>query len=328
MAQPKPHFKNLQNDRERVSTVDSCGHSAKDSASLTTAGTDQKILTDVGLTTPTTAFHAGPSGIILHLFPQLAPSTVPQHIRDIETLKPAKLKQAYPKEHNSRRSRMDYARKTGTSFHPPWKSFPAFLRDLGPIPSKGYTLDKLDPVKGYIPGNVRWASKKEQTHNRPNTNWLIYNGERKPLGVWAKENGLAESTLRERQKRGWPDENIITGIRPEKFTLPPSGRPWPPGHAKAWEQAYQKGTGGNADPIRYMGYVISKNLIRLSQETEYRNYPPYYSPTPEESKALERHTKEFEYWHKQWRHLQQVRTSKRLPPYPSPDESYLRNWHS
>lgn len=327
MAQPKPHFKNLQNDRECASTVNTCGHSANHSASLHTASTDHEILENLGLATPITAFHSSQTGKILHLFPQLAPSTIPQHIRDIETLKPAKLKQAYPKEHNSWRSRMAYARETGISFYLPWSSFPLFLRELGPIPAEGYTLDKIDPVKGYIPGNVRWASKEEQTHNRPNTNWLSYNGERKPLGVWAKETGQAESTLRSKQKRGWSDENLITGIPPEKFTRPHFGRPWPAGHTQAWEQKYQRDTGGDTDPIRYMGHVVSKNLRRLNAEIEHLYYPPDYLPTPEEAKALERHTKEFEHWDRFWRHLQYVRISTGKKPFDSSDvETSLRNW--
>ena len=116
MAQPKPLFKNVQNDRECASTVNTCGHSANHSASLHTASTDQEILENLGLATPITAFHSSQTGKILHLFPQLAPSTIPQYIRDIETLKPAKLKQAYPKEHNSWRSRMDYAQKRALAF--------------------------------------------------------------------------------------------------------------------------------------------------------------------------------------------------------------------
>ena len=36
---------------------------------------------------------------------------------------------------------------------------------LGPKP-KGYTLDRIDNDKGYIRGNMRWASKKEQTLNQ------------------------------------------------------------------------------------------------------------------------------------------------------------------
>ena len=323
MAQPKPHFKNLQNDRECASTVDSCGHSA----SLHTASTDQEILTDVGLTIPTTAFHAGPVGKILHLFPQSAPSKIPQHIRDIETLKPAKLKQAYPKEHNSWRSRRDYAQETGTSFHQPWKSFPVFLRELGPIPAEGYTLDKIEPAKGYVPSNVRWASKAEQTHNRPNTIWLTYNGERKPLGVWATETGQAESTLRSRRQRSWPDENIITGIPPEKFILPPSGHPWPPGHAQAWERDYQKVTNGNAERLRYMGYVVSKKLRSLTAKAEYLDYPPEYTPSPEEAKALELNCEEYEFWDKQWQHLQRVLVAKKLKPFDDQSvQHFLKNW--
>lgn len=46
-----------------------------------------------------------------------------------------------------------------------WRqSFPAFLSDVGERP-KGMTLDRIDPNKGYEPGNCRWASKLTQSIN-------------------------------------------------------------------------------------------------------------------------------------------------------------------
>lgn len=47
-------------------------------------------------------------------------------------------------------------------------SFAAFLADLGERPP-GTTLDRLDPTKGYFPGNCRWATRTEQTRSRRNT---------------------------------------------------------------------------------------------------------------------------------------------------------------
>jgi hypothetical protein len=47
-----------------------------------------------------------------------------------------------------------------------WRdSFDAFLADVGPRPV-GRTLDRIDPNDHYRPGNVRWASPKEQRANR------------------------------------------------------------------------------------------------------------------------------------------------------------------
>jgi hypothetical protein len=46
-----------------------------------------------------------------------------------------------------------------------WRtSFPAFLADMGERP-RGMTLDRIDPNKGYEPGNCRWASKTVQSIN-------------------------------------------------------------------------------------------------------------------------------------------------------------------
>jgi hypothetical protein len=44
--------------------------------------------------------------------------------------------------------------------------FPAFRAHVGPRPGPGYSLDRIDPDGNYEPGNVRWATRLEQRHNR------------------------------------------------------------------------------------------------------------------------------------------------------------------
>jgi len=46
-----------------------------------------------------------------------------------------------------------------------WKVFENFYRDMGDRPD-GMTLDRIDVNLGYNPQNCRWATHKEQRHNR------------------------------------------------------------------------------------------------------------------------------------------------------------------
>lgn len=38
--------------------------------------------------------------------------------------------------------------------------------ELGPKPSPEHTIDRIDPDDGYRPGNIRWATRKEQARNK------------------------------------------------------------------------------------------------------------------------------------------------------------------
>jgi hypothetical protein len=45
-------------------------------------------------------------------------------------------------------------------------SFEQFLAELGPRPSPQHSVDRKNPFGHYEPGNVRWATKKEQAENK------------------------------------------------------------------------------------------------------------------------------------------------------------------
>lgn len=91
-----------------------------------------------------------------------------------------------------------------------WKSFAAFIEDVGRRPSPQHQLERKDNDKGYEPDNVRWATPREQQCNRRNNVFIEYCGERLCISEWARRTGIACWTLQRRVRRGWTPEQILT----------------------------------------------------------------------------------------------------------------------
>lgn len=104
-----------------------------------------------------------------------------------------------------------------------WReSFEAFLQHIGPRPSSAHSIDRIDNDRGYEPGNVRWATAKEQQRNRRCTRPITAFGRTQPLPAWAEEVGISPITLRGRIERGWDPEKALSQ-KPQKRT--PRRRP-------------------------------------------------------------------------------------------------------
>lgn len=83
-----------------------------------------------------------------------------------------------------------------------WQDFAAFVADVGPRPSMAHTLDRIDNDGDYEPGNVRWATRKEQAQNRTTNHSITAFGRTQTLQAWAEELGIKSSTIRMRLTRG------------------------------------------------------------------------------------------------------------------------------
>jgi hypothetical protein len=88
--------------------------------------------------------------------------------------------------------------------------FKNFLTELGPKPSAGLSLHRVDNDGDYRPGNVVWADRVTQARNMRNNRRLTFDGRCQTLGAWAVELGMKPGTLGARLARGWTVAEALT----------------------------------------------------------------------------------------------------------------------
>lgn len=65
--------------------------------------------------------------------------------------------------------------------------FEGFLAEVGVAPSDAHQIDRIDNDRGYVRGNIRWATRAENMANKSNTNRVEYKGERiRLIELWER----------------------------------------------------------------------------------------------------------------------------------------------
>ena len=106
-----------------------------------------------------------------------------------------------------------------------WRSFEAFLEDMGPRPSPDYSINRKNNDLHYSCGNCEqcakegweanceWATAEVQSQNKRTSRILTIKGRSQCLSAWAKETGVPRSRIHARLKAGWSDERSVFGSR-------------------------------------------------------------------------------------------------------------------
>lgn len=115
----------------------------------------------------------------------------------------------------------------GIQMDPEWEaSFPAFLAAVGRRPSPELTLDRERNNEGYVPGNVRWATRVQQNSNRRSVKMVQVNGVPMPMAQASVALGGSSKLVRQRVKRGTKDLTLpinfhhhLIDLHGEKVTI-------------------------------------------------------------------------------------------------------------
>jgi hypothetical protein len=103
----------------------------------------------------------------------------------------------------------------GITVCPVWRNdFFSFVAHIGRRPSSKHSIDRIDTLRGYEPGNVRWATVAEQAANRRSARLITAFCATRSLKDWSCITGIPPSTIGRRlAKRGMMPEEALTAAR-------------------------------------------------------------------------------------------------------------------
>ena len=102
----------------------------------------------------------------------------------------------------------------GIRMAPEWDNFVTFLAYVGRRPSSKHTLERIDNDRGYEPGNVKWATRAEQSRNTRRTIRIEIDG--RPMALKDAASGQTYDRAHQRLINGWTlrDALLVPQIDP------------------------------------------------------------------------------------------------------------------
>jgi hypothetical protein len=88
--------------------------------------------------------------------------------------------------------------------------FAAFAQHVGPDPGNKFDIGRIDNDAGYVPGNIRWETRSQNTRNRRSTFWVEINGRRMSLKEACERRNVPYKKAWRRLKNGWSLERALS----------------------------------------------------------------------------------------------------------------------
>lgn len=117
---------------------------------------------------------------------------------------------------NKKRSNYERYGGRGITVYDEWReNFQAFYEYVSKLEhygEEGYSLDRIDNNGNYEPGNLRWATAKEQGRNRRSNVLVTYRGKQMTLMDAAEQSGVPYTALIQRYNNGWSEKNLFAPV--------------------------------------------------------------------------------------------------------------------
>ncbi len=163
-------------------------------------------------------------------------------------------------------NRDEYSRYGPLGVCDEFRTFEGFYAHVGEAPD-GLSIERIDNTKGYLVGNVKWATYTEQGRNKLNNRLMTFRGETRCQAEWCQLLGLRPGMVNNRLRYGWTDEAALA--TPKRVPQPkrqrgiPNGLKThcPSGHEYTAANTYiQKCSGGRMCRACNREYVRLKRL--------------------------------------------------------------------